>query len=177
GQLWQDLAGADAAAAYRAIGALAAAPEQAGPALADRLRPGPPAHPRQGARPGAGLGRAQLGAGGRGGAGRGPAGGAGEAAEPALRQALTGDVSAEVRRRLGAVLDRLEAGSPERLRTDRALEALERIGTPEAREVVAKLARSSSGTRTGTAAGETLRRLERRGPRAAPGRRPRGAPR
>lgn len=44
----------------------------------------------------------------------------------------------------------------------RALEALERVGTPEARAVVAKLARESAGTRTGTAAGDTLRRLERR---------------
>jgi hypothetical protein len=86
----------------------------------------------------------------------------GESAKPALRRALTGAVSAEVRRRLKIVLDRLEVWSGERLRTERALEALERIGTTEAQAVLAKLALESSDTRTGTAAHDTLQRMERR---------------
>jgi hypothetical protein len=86
----------------------------------------------------------------------------GEAAEPALRRAMTGDISPEVRRRLAEVLNRLGVLSGERLRAVRALEALERICSPEARMVVAKLARESAGTRSGTAAANTLRRLERR---------------
>jgi RNA polymerase sigma factor (sigma-70 family) len=158
GQLWQELAGADAAAAYRAVGALAAA-EQAVPFLADKLRTKPPADPKQVARLVADLDSEQFAVRERASTDLERLG---EVAEPALRQALRGNVSAEVRRRLGEVLDRLQVWSPERLRADRALEALERVGTPEAREVVAKLARDSSGTWTGTAARDTLRRLERR---------------
>jgi WD40 repeat protein len=40
-QLWQELAGSDTAAACRVIGALATAPKQAVPFLANRLRPVP----------------------------------------------------------------------------------------------------------------------------------------
>jgi RNA polymerase sigma factor (sigma-70 family) len=158
-ELWQALAGADAPVAYRGVGALAAAPEQSVPFLADVLRPVPPADPEQVARLLADLDGEEFAVRERASADLGRLG---ETAEPALRKALTGEVSAEVRRRVREVSDRLQVWSLERLRTERALEALERIGTPEAREVVARLARESSGTRTGTAARETLRRLGRR---------------
>src|SRR5579883_1588110 len=157
GQLWQELASPDAAVAYRAIGSLAV--QQAVPFLAKKLRPVPPADSKQVARLVANLDSEQF-------AVRERASmdleRLGEAAEPALRQALAGDVSAEVRRRLRDVLDRMQVWSSERLRTKRALEALERVGSPEARQMLAKLARDSSGTRTGMAALDTLRRLERR---------------
>jgi RNA polymerase sigma factor (sigma-70 family) len=159
GRLWQDLAGADAAAAYRAIGTLAGAPEQAVPFLAGRLKPVPPADPKEVARLLADLDSDRF-------AVRERAGKElqqlGEAAEPGLRQALAGEVSPGVRRRVEELLDRLQGWPAERLRTVRALEALERIGTPEARAVVAKLARQSAGTRTGTAANDVLGRLGRR---------------
>src|SRR5205823_5761692 len=45
--LWDDLAGADAAKAYRAIWALAAAAEQAVPFFEKHLRPAPKLSPRQ----------------------------------------------------------------------------------------------------------------------------------
>jgi WD40 repeat protein len=157
--LWRELAGADARAAYRAVGALAAAPEQAVPFLAGVVRPVPPADPKQVARLVADLDSEEFAVRERASADLGRLG---EAAEPALREALTGEASLEVRRRVGEVLDRLRRWSPERLQTERTLEALERVGMPEARRVVAKLARESSGTWTGTAAREALRRLERR---------------
>src|SRR5207244_1900686 len=64
----------------------------------------------------------------------------GEPAEPALRQALAGRPSAEVRRRAEAMLTSprpIPSGSF--LREFRAVWILERIGTPAAREVLEKL--------------------------------------
>jgi hypothetical protein len=86
----------------------------------------------------------------------------GEAAEPALRRALAGGPSVAVRQEVGRLLERLQALSPDQVRTVRVLEALERSGTAEARAVVADLAKQSAGTRTGTAAGDVLNRMERR---------------
>jgi RNA polymerase sigma factor (sigma-70 family) len=156
---WLELAGGDAAAASRAIGSLAAAPDQAVPFLDGKLQPVRPAESKATARLLTDLDAEEF-------AARDRAAKElerlGEAAEPALRQALSGDVGPEVRRRLEWLLQRLDAWPPERLRTVRALEALERIGTPEGRTVVARLARESAGTRTGAAAADVLRRLETR---------------
>src|SRR5204863_9593567 len=62
----------------------------------------------------------------------------GEAAEPALRRVLEAQPSAEVRRQVMQLLDRL--GGPDRLRRSRTLEVLEWIGTAEARKVLEALA-------------------------------------
>jgi RNA polymerase sigma factor (sigma-70 family) len=84
-------------------------------------------------------------------------------AEPVLRAALAGKVPLEVRRRLEELLERLDqATSPERLRVLRALEVLERIGTPEAREVLQGLAETVGGSRLGREARVALERLARR---------------
>jgi hypothetical protein len=66
----------------------------------------------------------------------------GESARAALRRALDGKPSAEVRRRVEALLDKLDEPklSPERLRAVRALEALEQLATPDARRLVEELA-------------------------------------
>jgi RNA polymerase sigma factor (sigma-70 family) len=66
----------------------------------------------------------------------------GDAARPALRKALAGNSSAEARRRLSALLDRLDSSSPpaETVRQVRAVEALELIGGLEARRWLEKLA-------------------------------------
>ena len=58
----------------------------------------------------------------------------GDAAGPALRKALVGDPSAELKQRAGELLDKLGKPdvSPEVLRLRRAVEALERAGTAEA---------------------------------------------
>jgi RNA polymerase sigma factor (sigma-70 family) len=60
-------------------------------------------------------------------------------AAPALRKALAGNLSTEAKRRIERVL---EAGptAPERRQEARAVEVLERLGTPEAREQLASLA-------------------------------------
>jgi HEAT repeat protein len=62
----------------------------------------------------------------------------GEGAEPALRQALAGHPSVEVRARLEQLLERLVRADP--WRRWRALEVLEQIGSPEARQLLAALA-------------------------------------
>ena len=63
-------------------------------------------------------------------------------AESALRKKLAGRPSAEARRRIAELLAKLEQGpiSGNSLRLLRGLEALEAIGTPEARQALEKLA-------------------------------------
>jgi hypothetical protein len=71
----------------------------------------------------------------------------GERAEPALRRALADRPSAEVRRRINLLLEGLRTQRlwppPERLRLSRALDVLEQLGTPEAREILRHLARGA----------------------------------
>jgi hypothetical protein len=85
----------------------------------------------------------------------------GEAAEPAVRKALEGGLSAEARRRAREVLAEVGAGA-ERLRVLRALEVLERIGDADARELLRRLAGAASGAWQTQEAGRSLRRLGRR---------------
>src|SRR5262249_2066928 len=80
----------------------------------------------------------------------------GELVEPALRQALEKKPSVEVRRRLSELLDRLSA---EWLRTQRAVEALELMGTPEAQKVLKKLAQGAPEARLTQEAKAALQRL------------------
>jgi RNA polymerase sigma factor (sigma-70 family) len=73
----------------------------------------------------------------------------GEAAVAACRTALKGNPSTESRRRLERLLSEqirdTARPSPERLRTLRALEVLERAGTPEARQLLTTLAKGAPG--------------------------------
>src|SRR5262249_17377384 len=64
-----------------------------------------------------------------------------DAAEPELRRVLRQRASAEVRLRIDKLLKELDPDnpSPERLRGLRAIQALEHIGTPEARELLKSL--------------------------------------
>jgi hypothetical protein len=55
-----------------------------------------------------------------------------------------------------------EGSSPEWRRTVRALQVLEAVGTPEARQVLGKLACGLSEDKLTQEAKESLRRLERR---------------
>ena len=64
----------------------------------------------------------------------------GSAAEPALRKAMKDQVSAEVRRQVDGLLEKLRSLPPERLQTLRALEVLEGLDTPESRQLLEKLA-------------------------------------
>jgi hypothetical protein len=86
-----------------------------------------------------------------------------EQAEPALRQALKTNLSGEQGRR---VEDLLSASylvrSPEKLRSLRAVEVLEKIGTPEACLVIKNLAKGAQEARLTQDAKASLERLNRR---------------
>jgi WD40 repeat protein len=156
---WDDLAGQDAAVAYRAVCHLAAAP--AGVALlAERLRPVPRADEERLARLIADLDSDQFAVRDR--AAR-ELEAAGESAAAACRRALAGRPSAEVRRRLEGLLAEWAgqegAAAPEGLRRVRALEVLERAGTAEARRVLAALAGGAPGAAPTEQAAAALRRL------------------
>jgi hypothetical protein len=88
----------------------------------------------------------------------------GALAEPALRKALEAGPSAEARRRIEQLLAKLESTSStgEPLRASRGIETLERIGTPEARELLARLGRGAPGAGLTREAKAALDRLERR---------------
>jgi hypothetical protein len=67
---------------------------------------------------------------------------AGSDAAGVLRNALANMPSAEMKRRIEDLLDRLsKGGDPERLRCPRALEVMERIGTSPAKDLLHELAR------------------------------------
>jgi WD40 repeat protein len=84
-------------------------------------------------------------------------------AEEALRAALTGEPSLEARRRIQRLLDRKvkPTTATEQLRARRALAVLERIGTPEARDLLRKLAGGAPGARLTQEAKDALKRLEK----------------
>jgi WD40 repeat protein len=158
---WADLAGANAARAYRASWGLSAVPAQSGTLLRDRLRPvkGVPAaaieqHIRDldsvdfGRRERAAAALEKL----------------GDLAAPALRRALEGGPPLEVRRRVEQLLARLDAAarSPEQLRVIRATAVLERAGTAEARQLLQALAAGAPGALLTEQAAASLRRLAAR---------------
>jgi WD40 repeat protein len=165
--LWDELASAEAARAWFARQALAAAPRRAVRLLGERLRPVGPGevpevgrllkeldHDDFGVREAAQARLAKAGA----------------VIEPALQDALLhGEPSAEVRHRLTGLLRSLhrEAPPPEVLRASRAVEMLEYLGTPEAREVLETLARGAPRARLTWEARASLERLARR-PRRLP---------
>lgn len=159
--LWAGLAAADAAAAWRAAGTLAASPEKAVALLVGKLQPVPAPDAGRVARLIAGLSAETF-------AERSKAeealAGLGELAEPALWKASEGDPSAETRRRAAQLLDQLEgaARSPDRLRQTRALEVLEHLGTPAARDLLRDLARGAAEASLTREARASLARLERR---------------
>jgi WD40 repeat protein len=160
--LGTDLAGDDAARAYRAIATLSAAPEQAVPLVRKRLRPvtaddvqrlvrrigdldSDPFAVRQAA-------EEELTKNGAAGA------------EPALRQALAGNSAPEKRRRLEKIVEALEQRpvSGEVLRGLRALEVLEYAGTAEARRTLEALSQGATEARLTQEAKAGLERLSKR---------------
>jgi hypothetical protein len=88
-----------------------------------------------------------------------------EQIEPILRKALEGSPSAETRRRVQEILDldlSRVVGTGEKLRTLRAIQVLERIGTKEACEILRKIAGGAASARETQEAKEALERIERR---------------
>jgi RNA polymerase sigma factor (sigma-70 family) len=136
--LWRDLNDADAGRAYRALWRMALAPKLALPFLAERLRPSAPLDATRqkrsdkllaeldseqfAVRQNAEVELEKM----------------GSRIEPALRKAMEGKPSLEVRQRIEAVLAKFAS---ERLRQIRALEALELMNTSEARRLVETLAK------------------------------------
>jgi RNA polymerase sigma factor (sigma-70 family) len=156
--LWAALAETDAVRAFAALQSLAAAPEQSVGFLAQQLRPVQEADPRRieallrdldsndfAVREKAAQQLESLGAG----------------AEPTLRKALRDQPTPEVRRRVEQLLEAVE-GSKTRLREQRALEVLEAIGTPEAREQLEALAKGMPTAGLTQDAKTSLERLAKR---------------
>jgi hypothetical protein len=160
---WTDLAGDDAARAYQTIRRLSAAPREPVYFLRDRLKPVAAVDEKRitqligelDAEDFAVRERATR-----------ELEGLGEATVDACRKALDGNPSAESRRRLERLLAEQARSqgkpSPEHLRLVRALEILERAGTPEARQHLETLAKGAPGARITREAKAALDRLSRR---------------
>jgi hypothetical protein len=84
----------------------------------------------------------------------------GTPADAALRKARAGKISLEMRRRIDGLIDKLERGNltPEELQAARAVEVLERIGSSDARMLLAALA---EGAETATLTFEARKALGR----------------
>lgn len=161
-QLWSDLAGSDAAKAYRAMGTLTMNPQQGVALLNQRLRPAPSIDPKRiqtllaqldhnefARREEASRELKKLGA----------------AAEPALRKLLTQRPSLEMARRVKAILATPPPWTPqdaETLRRRRAIQVLEGIGSPAADQILAKLAQGDAAAPETHFAKEAHARLDRR---------------
>jgi RNA polymerase sigma factor (sigma-70 family) len=160
---WTTLSAEDAAAAYRAVQALAADPARSIPYLRQRLHPVAAIDhkhltrlitdldsDRFEVRDRATKELAKL----------------GEQALNAVRKALDGEPTLETKRRLEQLLEEQERGrwsiSPERLRTRRSLEVLERAATPEARRVLEALSAGAPGAWLTSDAKACLARLSNR---------------
>jgi hypothetical protein len=77
--------------------------------------------------------------------------------EPALEEALTQNPSLEVARRIKILVEKNNpVNSPDRRRLLRAVEALDASATPEARQVLKKLAAGSPSSRLTRAAKAAL---------------------
>jgi hypothetical protein len=155
-----DLLGRDPLRAYQAFHRLARAPGDVIAVLRERLRPVPPPDPGRLARLLRQLDRDDF-------AERERAMDAlrqlGPPAEGGLKRALTAERSAEVRRRVGVVLEELEQAQKGR-RTEWGVQLLARIGTPEARALLQDLARGAPGAPRTEAAAAALKRWAEPGP-------------
>jgi WD40 repeat protein len=158
--LWNDLASADGARAYRAMNALAA-PAESVPFLKERLRAVRPVAAERLAQLLADLSGERFAA--RQQAAR-ELERLGELAGPALRRLAATAPSLEARRRSTALVEKLEGPvtDAELRRSLRAVEVLEHVGTREAREVLEGLARGAPGARLTQEAAASLQRLARR---------------
>jgi WD40 repeat protein len=154
-RLWTALGG-DAIQADRAVWKLVAAEKQALVCFTANLRPAATAGPRRLARLMRDLEHARFAVRHRA---TKELEQLGDVAELALRRALAGRPSVEVRQRVERLLQRLPA---ERVRTTRTVAVLERLGNPGARALLAKLAKGAPQARLTQEAEAALKRLARR---------------
>jgi RNA polymerase sigma factor (sigma-70 family) len=159
-ECWHDLSAPSAADAHRAIGVLAGAPGQSIPFLQGRLKPAVVADPAKVSRWLADLDNETFSV--RQAATRELEKLGEQVVEP-LQKALKGHVSLETGRRLEQISSNVfNTQSPEVLRSVRAIMALERIGSDEARNVLEALARGASGARDTVEARASLERMKAR---------------
>jgi WD40 repeat protein len=158
---WRALADFDAALANRALAGLAAAPAQAVPLIKERFRTEwKKLSAEQVARWIAELDNDSFKVRERAASGLAEAG-ADVVAE--LREALANNPTVEAKKRLEDLVNRLSnGGSPERLRSLRAIEVLERIGTAQAKELLRELSRKSLPADLDDEIQASLRRLGER---------------
>lgn len=143
--LFDDLGSADAAKGQRAVWSLAAVAELVVPLLQERLRPVPPADQERLDQLVAELDSRDLDVRQRA---VQELEKTVDQAESALRKALAGQPSLEYRRRLEALLEKLETDpGPGLLRATRAVAVLEHVGTPGARAFLEKLAKGTPEAR------------------------------
>lgn len=158
---WNDLAGENAAKAYEAIWTLASTPKQSVPFIREHLRLATAPDPKRMDRLVADLDSNNY-------SGRKNAGEELEKlqdlAGPVLRRQLKKQLSLEVRRRLEQLLEKIDGPvtAPEQLRGLRAIEVLEHIGTPQAREILQSLGKGAPEARLTQEAKASLGRVEKR---------------
>jgi hypothetical protein len=161
--LWQELAGDDAAKAYRAIWTLAAAPTSTTPFLQNHLK-------RVAAVKEERLSQLLRNLDSKDFDTREKAASElekmAESAEPSLVKALKGELSIEARRRAEELLDKVKGqrkrASGERLLQMRALEVLENLDTAESRALIKDLGKGASPAWLTEEAIMALGRLEKR---------------
>jgi WD40 repeat protein/beta-lactamase regulating signal transducer with metallopeptidase domain len=159
--LWRDLGGDDAAKAIQGVHKLALAPRQAVPLLGEHLKPAARADGKKvdgwiadlesetfAVREDAYANLLKVGAQG----------------VPALRKVLASSPPLETRKRVEELVERLTDGtlSAEQLRVVRAVEVLERMGTPEAKRVLRTLADGAPGELSTQEAKSALGRMSAR---------------
>jgi hypothetical protein len=157
--LWLSLADSDASRAYQAITALRATPAQTVPFLQHHLQPARTPDSRQVARLMEDLDSPHFEVRQKSTAELKRLGGL---AEPALRRKLLHLLSLEARQRMEQLLEQLTVPGPEDLRALRAIEVLEQIGTPEARQVLKTLAEGALESLLTREAAASWRRLLKR---------------
>jgi len=163
---WTALANQDAAKAYDAVWKLIAAPEQAVPFLGKHLTPAPNPDAKIVAERIAELDSDDF-------AIRQRAADKlskyGDAIIPALQQTLDGKPALEVRRRIQQLLDQARDWTAERLRDHRAIQVLEHIGTPAAKDVLQRLTTGAPDTLRTEEAKAALRRCSESRPSRSEG--------
>jgi hypothetical protein len=160
-KLWEDLASDDAAKAFKAMGQMAGVRAETTVLLKSKLKPVDPADPKMllklledlnsdqyTLRQKASVQLEKL----------------ADLAGPALREKLDAKPSLEMRKRIEALIDKLDGPVtlPELLRSLRAVELLELIGTPQSRHVLEPLAKGAPGHRFTEAAQGAITRLDKR---------------
>jgi WD40 repeat protein len=157
---WTDLAGRDAARAFRARWALTSSPDEALALLKEHLHPARPADTARLRQLLADLDSKEFAVRDRA---QADLEALGDLAEPVLRQSLANKPTLETRRRVQALLKQLRGPvtQPERIRALRAVAVLEDLATPAARQLLGQLAAGVPEARLTREAKASLGRLQR----------------